>query len=389
MLRKRYVILASFLLGLCSACSESGGNAKSKTAEPLRPAVAVEAATAKAVSLIEGVEVTGTLTPKIEAAVKAEVEGLAREVFVTEWVRVKKGDPLVRIDLREQEPLARRAEAALAGAKAGLMQAEVEQNRAERELKRMKELKESGLATRQALDDAETEAQAAHSRVDAARAQVGVAEEDLHQIRTRLAKGLVTAPIGGIVSERKVNAGDLIGEAGANPPLFHIVDNRVLNLTVTAPSTAMAGLRRGQTMEFTTDAFPGRTFTGTVKHINPSVSEADRSILVMAEVQNGKDELKGGLFVKGRIVTRRRDGVVLVSRDSLLNWDVAEKKAGLFVVEKDRARRREVLTGAVDKSGVEIVSGLKAGERYVARGAFNVRADDRLLIAAVQSGAAR
>jgi multidrug resistance efflux pump len=56
--------------------------------------------------------------------------------------------------------------------------------------------------------------------------------------------------------------GDLVGEAEQTRMLFHIVDNRLLNLTVTIPSVEMAALRQGQPLEFTTDALPGRTFRG-------------------------------------------------------------------------------------------------------------------------------
>ncbi len=323
---------------LIAACSKGGDAAKKATPEAARPPVAVETAVAAAGVLTEGIDVTGTLAPKFEVDVKSEVAGLVSEVYVTEWVRVKKGEPLARIDIREQEAFVKRTEAALESAKSSELQSRVADNRARRELERMKKLKENGLATQQALDDAVTEAEAAASRVEAAHAQVRAAEEDLNQVRTRLAKGRIAAPIEGIVSERRANVGDLVGEAGANQPLFHIVDNRVLNLTVSVPSGSMAGLRRGQPLEFTTDALPGRTFKGTVMFINPAVNEADRSVRVIAEVNNAAGELKGGLFVQGRIVTGKRDGVILVPREALLGWDVAGKKAKLFIVEADRAK---------------------------------------------------
>ncbi len=388
MKRKHCIVLVMFslLTGVFVACQESKNDLNTNSHKDLRPAVAVDAAVATAAFLLEGVDVTGELSPKSEVAVKAEVAGLVREVFVTEWIPVVKGTPLVRIDLGEQESVLRRAEAANAGAKANLMQAQVMQTRASRELERMKELKESGLATRQALDDARTGEEAEGARVAAAAAQIRAAEEEMRQIRLHLAKGLVTAPIDGVVSERRVNVGDLVGEAGANQPLFHIVDNSVLNLSVSAPSSALAALRRGQTIEFMTDAFPGKTFCGKIKYINPSVGNTDRSVRVMAEVHNGTGELKGGLFVKGRVITKRREGVVLVPRDSLLSWNVAGGTASIYVVEKERARRREVRTGVVDGGGVEIVSGLKSGEQYVARGAFNVKNDDRLLITSGKPG---
>jgi len=369
---------------LIAACSKGGDAAKKETPESARPPVAVETSMAVVGALTEGIDVTGTLAPKFEVDVKSEVAGLVSEVYVTEWVRVKKGELLARVDIREQEAFVKRTEAALGLAKSLELQSKVADNRARRELERMKKLKENGLATQQALDDAVSEAEASASRVEAAHAQVRAAEEDLNQVKTRLAKGRIAAPIDGIVSERRANVGDLVGEAGANQPLFHIVDNRVLNLTVSVPSAAMAGLRNGQPLEFTTDALPGRTFKGTIMFINPVVNESDRSVRVIAEVNNTAGELKGGLFVQGRIITGRRDGVILVPREALLGWDIAGRKAKLFIVEADLAKSREVRTGVAKEGSVEIISGLKAAETYIVRGAFNVKEGDKLIIAGKQ-----
>jgi membrane fusion protein (multidrug efflux system) len=380
--------LAAFIpaaVFLIAACSGGGGEAAKKGApETVRPPVAVEAAVAAAGTLTEGIDVTGTLAPKFEVAVKSELTGLVSEVYVREWIRVKKGDPLAKIDVREQEAFVKRTEAALESAKSAQLQARVADNRARRERDRMRKLKEAGLATEQGLADAGTEAEAAASRVEAASSQVRAAEEDLSQVRTHLAKGLIVSPITGIVSECRANVGDLVGEAGANQPIFHIVDNSILNLTVTVPSGAMAGLRLGQPLQFTTDAFSGRNFMGKVMFINPAVSQADRSVRVIAEVKNAEGELKGGLFIKGRIITGSREGAVLTPREALAGWDVVGKKATLFVVAQDRATHREVRTGLVTDAGVEIVSGLVAGETYVVRGAFNVKEGDKLIIARKQ-----
>ncbi len=384
MKRTMFFTCISVVVFLMTACSRGGDAAKKAVPEDARPSVAVEAAQAAVSTFTQGIDLTGTLAPKFEVDVKSEVAGLVSEVYVTEWVRVKKGEPLAKIDIREQEAFVKRTEAALGSSKASELQARVADNRARRELERMKKLKENGLATQQALDDAVTEAEAAASRVEAASAQVRVAEEDLAQVRTRLAKGRIAAPIEGIVSERRANVGDLVGEAGANQPLFHIVDNRVLNLTVTVPSDSMASLRRGQPLEFTTDSLPGKTFKGTVMFINPAVNEADRSVRVIAEVDNVAGELKGGLFVQGRIVTGKRDGVIFIPREALSGWDVVGKKAKLFIVEGDRAKSREVRTGVTSEAGVEITAGLKSAETYVVRGAFNVKEGDKLIIARKQ-----
>jgi RND family efflux transporter MFP subunit len=225
--------------------------------------------------------------------------------------------------------------------------------------------------TQQALDDAGTACDGARAAEAAGLAQIRYAREELSLARTRLAKCLITAPMDGTVSLRSVNPGDLVAESGLGAPLFHIVDTRTLNLTVSVPSTESAALATGQPIEFITDALPARTFGGKVMFINPVVSAADRSVKITAEVSDPL--LKPGMFVRGRIVTARREGVLQVPKTALSGWDVKNRRARVFVAESERARRCEVSTGTVQGDLVEIVAGLSPGQAVITRGAFNVR----------------
>jgi membrane fusion protein, multidrug efflux system len=362
------LLCAAGIYGCSAQSKEEGPAPKAAT----RPPVAVEVTPAKAADVFEGIDVVGSLSAKFGADVKSEYTGIAAEVFVNEWVKVKKGDPLARLDTRENDILVQKNRAALEVAKASLLQAEVAENRAGREYERAMNLKEAGLVTQQSLDDAATEKQAAGARVEAARAQRKVAEEDIQHAKTRLSKALIRSPIDGRVYLRNVNVGDFVGEMGAKP-MFRIIDPRILDLTVTVPSGAMAALRVGQALTFTTDALPEKVFTGKVMFINPTVNEADRSVKVVAEVDNGDELLKSGLFVKGRILTGKRSNVIKIPRSALLTWDVSGKKAEIFTAEGDVARRRAVRTGSVAGDEVEITSGLSAAEQVVTRGGFNLR----------------
>jgi RND family efflux transporter MFP subunit len=363
-----------FVMAGCSAIGE-----EKKPAEKAkgRPPVAVEATKVAAADVTEGIEVVGTLAAKFGADVRSEYTGIVTEVFVTEWVKVKKGDPLAKLDTREIEVALKRAQAAVEVAKANLLQLEVGENRAQREYERAVKLKEEGLITQQALDDAGTEKLAAAARIAAAKAQIRLAEEEVTQVQTRLAKTLLRAPRDGMVSLRNVNVGDFVGEMGAKA-MFRIVDNRVLDLTVTVPSGEMASLRPGQIITFSTDALPGRTFSGKVMFINPIVSEADRSIRVVAEVDNRNEQLKSGLFVTGRIKTGERKGILKIPRTALLTWDVPGKKGEVFVVQGDQARRQAVRTGALSGDLVEITEGLERGNLIISRGGFNVKDGDKV-----------
>ncbi len=372
-MKTRSILIGITALALLAGCSK-------KQEVTVKPPVAVELTAATVAELSEGVEVTGNLEPKFSTDIKSQIPGLVKEVYVTQWVRVRKGQPLARIDVAETEAITKRAEAAVVAAKAQLAQSHVALTRAEREEARMLKLKEAGLATQQAVDDSRTETAAARARVDSARAQIRVAEEEVQQSKARLSKGLITAPMDGVIALREVNVGDLTSDAAAGKPIFRVVDNRILNLTVTVPSADSARIKTGQSLEFTVDALPGKTFSGRVMFINPELNATDRSLKVVAEVQNSADLLKGGLFAKGRIVTGKRANVLQVPRAMLGHYDTMKQTADLFVADNGVARLRKVTTGVANGELVEIKDGLKQGEQYVSRGGFTLRDGDRITV---------
>jgi len=259
-----FVVMAMTL----SACSQEKSTATPETTAG-KPPVAVSVATVTQAPLEESIDVVGTLEPKFSTDIKSEVTATVAEVFVTEWVPVKKGDRLARFDTSETE-------ATIAALKATEAQAKVSLTRAERELARAKDLKQFGLITAQGFDEAQTAVEAAAAGVAAAQAQVKASQ-------AKLAKSLLVAPMDGVVAFRGVNVGDRVENMGSSDPLFRLVDNRLLNLTVSVPSTRLAEVRVGQAVEFSTDAVPGRMFKGRVMFINPSIDAASRSARVIAE----------------------------------------------------------------------------------------------------------
>jgi len=362
----RTTLAAPSAILLFALAAGAAGCGKPASGDGQRPPVAVDTATTAASDLEESVEVVGTLAARSEADVKSEYSGTVAEVYVTQWVRVKAGTPLARLDTRE-------ADAAKQAARAGALQAEAGAKSAARELDRTVKLKEAGLATQQQLDEARSAEEAARAAADAAKAQLALAE-------TRLGKAVVRAPIDGVVALRNVSVGDYVENMGNPPPMFRVVDNRVLELTANVPSARMAALKVGQPFSFTSDALPGTTFSGKVSFINPAADEASRTVKVKAEVPNADGALKAGLFVKGRIVTGRRAGVLVVPRSALVSWDTAARTAGVFVVEGGVAKRLSVETGAAPGDVVEVVKGLSAGQQVVTRGGFNLREGDRVLV---------
>jgi membrane fusion protein, multidrug efflux system len=329
------------------ACSEKTKGQQ----EAGKPPVAVDTAQAAAADFQESIEVVGTLAAKSDAAVKSEYTGVVTDVYVTEWVPVKKGQPLARLDDREH--------------RASLLQVKAEASRAQREYERALKLKEVGLITQQGLEDAETQRDAAKAMLDLA--------------QTKLDKSLVRSPIDGVVAMRGVSVGDRVESMGGDP-MFRIVDNRVLDLKVTVPSGKISAVKVGQPLTFTTEAVPGRTFEGKVAYINPSADEASRAIGLVAEVPNTDGALRSGLFVRGKILTGNRAGILQIPRVALLTWDLESNKADCFVVQGEKAFRRSVSTGSVEGDAVEVISGLTSGDLVVTRGGFNLSDGDRVVV---------
>jgi membrane fusion protein, multidrug efflux system len=360
-------IVAVYASAAMACGTQASSDPNTTAATNGRPPVAVSVTPAQIVTVTDAVDVVGSLAPKFFADVKSEVSGTVTEVFVTDWVAVRKGAPLARLDTSETE-------AALGALRAGEAQARVFQTRAARERDRAAQLRQYGLITDQALDEANSAFDAAAAATEAARAQIRTGE-------ARLAKSFIKAPMDGVVAARHVNVGDRVENMGGSDAMFRLVDNRVLDLTVTVPSARLAAIHVGQALTFTADQFPDRTFSGTVTFVNPAVDETSRAAKVVATVQNADDALRGGLFVRGRIVVSSRADVLQVPREALLNWNVAKRSADLFVVTNGQADKRAVRTGIVTDGQVEIVDALSAGEPVVTRGGFALRPGDRVTVA--------
>lgn len=359
-------VTAILALAVVAGC----GTGSEGTTAAGKPVVAVEVEPVAATDVDETVAVVGVLAPKVVAELRSELTAVVEEVLVSEWVPVRKGQPLARLVRRD-------AEATLAAARAAVAQAEAAAARAVRELERAEKLRSNGLLTQQGLDEARSAKDAALAGLEAARAQLLLAEANLD-------KTVIRAPFDGVVAYRGVAVGDRVENMGGGAPMFRVVDNRVLQLTVTVPSTASARVKVGQPLRFTVDAFPGREFTGHVMTINPTMDEMSRSLKVTADVANPDGELRGGMFAEGRILTGRRTGVLQVPRTALLSWDVAGKTAEVLVVAGDRAEQRVVSVGEVAGDRVEVTAGLAPGERVITRGNFAVKPGEQVQVVSVQ-----
>ena len=249
---------------------------------------------------------------------------------------VHKGDVLLEV---ESELLNSDYEASLAAYEAMLQ-----------DVRRFTRSNEAGGVTGQQLDNMKTQLAAARSRMDRARKMLEDAK--------------VKAPMTGVINSRFVELGSLIAP---NAPLFDIVDDSRLKVTVNVPETRVKYLAKGQKVSITNSSTPGKTYTGTINFIG---IKTDRGLNYPVEIYLDRDpELHIGMYLKVRFGDNASRTGVLVPRKAIVG---SAKAANVYVVENGKAVQREVVLGEMVGDKVEILEGVSAGDEIITAGIMNV-----------------
>lgn len=290
-----------------------------------------------------GPALSGTLQPQVEATVRAQAAGTVLEALAQPGETVRGGQTLARLDTAALNEALTSARSAVSTARSGL-------TLAQREEERQRTLASAGAV-------AERNIETSHQQVVAARAQLAQAEAQLSTVREQLGNTRVTAPFTGVVSDRPVNAGDVVQPGTA---LYTIVDPSSLELEASIPAERLAALRPGAPVEFSVNGFPGRTFRGKVSRINPTADPATRQVRVYAEIPNEGAELVGGLFAEGRVTTQAQVGLTLP--DTAIDRRMG--RPAVVRVHEGKVQRIEVELGIADEQSqrVEIRRGVKEGD---------------------------
>jgi membrane fusion protein (multidrug efflux system) len=306
------------------------------------------------------IESIGTLNPFEEVTISAEVEGVMRSVKVEEGTQVSKGMLLAAIDDTDYGLEVKRAEAALRQTEATLENTRLE-------FKRKDALHREELVTKQQYDDVVTRLSLAEAEVDRAKAFLSLA-------RLKLLKTKITSPIACVVKEKRVSVGDFVKNG---TPLFVIIQPNPLKLRFTVPEKDVGRLKINQEVVLTVDGFAGREFKGKVNIVFPNVEEKTRTLQVEALILNSDGVLKPGLFAKVILYTADERDTVVVPITALL-YEAETVK--VFIIEGDRAKERKVKLGSKYGEMMEIVEGVKEGEKVVATGQQNLSAGAKVSI---------
>ena len=346
MASRRTLVLGALLLaaGLFVLRGCRGG--EQKVAAEL-PGVVV--ATAVALDVPIELNASGELQARDETSVAAEVAGRVTRILVDEGGAVT-GDGVVL----EIDPERRKLELDTAVAQLAQAQASLEKDR--RQTERVRELFQSNVSSKAALDEAETALRLAVAHAEAQRAQRGVAQRALDDASVR-------APFAGLLSHRHVNVGEFV-QTGTK--LFDMVSLDPVEVVFHLPEIDSARVQLGQPVDVTLSPFPGEVFRGQVSVIAPTIDTATRTLRVKAVIPNPDGKLRPGLFARASLGVELRRGLIMVPEDALL-----ERSDGrvLFVVgEGNRVRRLVAEIGVAHDGLVEVRGGVAPGDRVVRRG---------------------
>lgn len=403
--QNRHYVLSALLLGTvaiagCGTSSKEAADAQSKSAQTRsQGATAVEVAIASLGKVAESPEYTGSTFPDREVSLRAQVEGRVRSLFVDVGDVVKKGQTIAQLDDTLLRTTLNQAQAELASLKAEVARAQNQVSNAKTEVERAKLelaqaqsdsgrqqrlLKEGAIATQeaeQARTTARTAAQAVlaaqkqvnteQQTVAAAQNQVNAQQAVVAQAREQLSYTKITSPIAGIVTQRLTEAGNL---AQPNSEVLRIGDFDRIQVNVEVSELELAGIQLEQSVTVRLDAFGDRTFKGRVSRISPTADPTARLVPIEVIIPNTDRRIGSGLLARVRFGDRADRRVVVPETAISKQGKQGEQSQNgtVFVVaggeggSQATVAAKEVKLGERADGKVEILSGLKSGDRFVA-----------------------
>ena len=386
----RALLIGPLLLLAVAACERAQTKSATEPANALAPLV-VPSALAEERKLPRVLDVTGTLVADAQAEVAAEAAGRVVAVGVERGTHVKADAVLARLDVGDATNQLREAEAAEAQAlvKLGLTpgqafdpadNVEVKKVRLAMERAQTEDGRYARLVNEGAVSQSESESKrmeyltakeeyaAAIQRARELNQAYLAQRARVQTARKAFNDTVVRAPFEGVVAERHVSVGQFV-QRGSKVATLVRVDPLRIELMV--PETATVAVKRAEKVSFAVQAYPDRRFDGQVKYIGPSLKSDSRALVVEAIVRNPERLLHPGFFATASIELPAMEPSVLVPAGAV-RTDAGVSK--VFVLRNGRAEQRLVQVGRDTGGGVEIVRGVKAGER-VAVGAFDKLTD--------------
>ena len=313
------------------------------------PATTVTSAVAKEEDWAPMLSSVGSISPVQGALVSAELGGVVSRIGFENGAVAKKGDLLVQLDASAEEAQLHSSEADLE-----LARADLDRSR--------------DLAARKVVSKAEA---------DAAESKFKQKSASVDQMRSMITKKTVLAPFDGQLGIRQVNVGQMINPGQQVVPLQSL-DSVFADFAL--PQQYFAQLSPGLDVRVTTDAVPGRVFTGKLTAVNSMVEVATRNVTLQATLENPDHALRPGMFAKVEIALPQKQRSLVIPGTAVSYapfgdsvYVIDKKKDPKTGQEAQTIRQQFVRIGETRGDFVAVTTGLKAGETIVSTGVFKLR----------------
>jgi membrane fusion protein (multidrug efflux system) len=342
-----------FNTGCKKQAAGAGGPGAGGAGAPPMAVIAVEARTQR---VAEQLSLVGTVQANEMIEVKAETEGIIKEIGFEEGQPVKKGQLLIRLDDSKMA-----AQVAEQEANAKLSQMNFE---------RGKQLLTDKLIPQQEFDQLS-------SAFEANRAALLLNKRRLEDAR-------VLAPFDGVVGSRNVSPGHLVQR---DTILTWLIDYDPVKVEFNVPERFVTQLSSKQRIEVKVAAFPNRTFEGIVFFVSPFVDPQERTALVKAEIPNAKGELKPGMFANLDLTLTVRENAVVIP-EVAISQILENSNAMVWIVDKqETAQMKRIRTGVRMAGQIEVVEGLTAGDRVIVEGLQKIGPGSKVKVAPPEAAA--
>ena len=320
-------------------------------------AVPVEITQVRAMTIRDIGFFTGTLIPRSQFIVAPKITGQLEKLLVNIGEHVKSEQLIAVLDDDEYVQQVDQARAELEVAKAVLEESRSALGIAKRELQRAKALREKKIASESELDEAEAQFKAQSAKHKVAQAQIAQKQAALKAAQVRLSYTRISVPFEGdngqwVVGERFVDEGAMLS---ANASIVSVLDIGSLIAVIHVIERDYPKVRLNQVASVTTDAFPGRTFSGKIVRLAPLLKETSREARVEIEIPNLEGLLKPGMFVRVQIEFERHHNATVVPQSALVK---RKGQQGIFLADTQEMKAHfvPVTLGIINGENAEVVS---------------------------------
>jgi RND family efflux transporter MFP subunit len=310
----------------------------------------------------------GELTAYQSVAIFPRVTGFVKTLTVDRGSRVRAGDLLATLEAPEIVAQRAEAQSKLQAAEAQLAVARARGDADKSTFDRLKAASATpGVVAGNDVTLAEKTAEASQSQIVAAEQSVEAARQALNAVRDMEGYLRITAPFAGVVTERNVHPGALVGPSSGESavPLLRLVDTSRLRLVVPVPEAYTTEMPAGATISFSVAAHPSETFSGKVARIAQAVDISTRTMAVEVDVPNAAGRLAPGTFSQVRWPVRRSSPSLFVPSTSIT---ATTDRTFVIRIRSGKAEWVDVKTGLTSGSLVEVFGDLRAGDEVAGRG---------------------